>query len=186
VNAGGPWPGRTPDNEDPTAAVMKREPRRSSRDIWDYSNPGSSEYFMTINFILTTIRGAHTFLQTNVFCGCNSAKRYDINTQPMSFFYITFCEQTSHLLCVRMFSTSTRVTSVHGTILNLSANVDIKSSSAVLASDLVMGPYLICERLTSQRYRDFLEIILRVLLGYMSPAGTCPAVVERDIPREAN
>jgi hypothetical protein len=66
--------------------------------------------------------------------------------------------------------------------------------------DIVMGPYLLPDRLTAQRYRNFLEtstglledvpLAVRQRLWFQhdgAPAlplwGRCPAVVERDISR---
>jgi hypothetical protein len=47
-----------------------------------------------------------------------------------ALFYTTFCGQTKRVLRVRVCSASTTVTSGHGIILMLSANVGIKSTSA--------------------------------------------------------
>jgi hypothetical protein len=130
VNAGRPRTVRPPANEDAIISDLEREPWRSSHENWDYPNRGSSKYFITINCIHATTRGAHICFQTVVLYGCNFANGYDINTLQTSSFYATFCGQTTRVLRVRVCSTSTTVISGYGIILMLSANVGIKCASA--------------------------------------------------------
>jgi hypothetical protein len=101
---------RTPANEDAISQLWNEsrgEVHAISHENWDYPNRGSSKYFMMINCIHTTTCGALICFQTIVLYGCNFSNCYDIKT-----------------------STSTTVTSGHGIILMLSANVGIKSTSA--------------------------------------------------------
>jgi hypothetical protein len=126
VNAGRPRTVLSPANED---AITWRSSRDTAPELELSHNRGSSKYFMTINCIHTTTRGAHICFQTIVLYGWNFANGYNINTLRMSSYYITFCGQTKRVLRVRVCSTSTTVTSRHGIILMLSANVDIKPAS---------------------------------------------------------
>jgi hypothetical protein len=58
-----------------------------------------------------------------VLNGCNSANGYDIKTLQMRTFYRTFCQKMTQVLCMRVSLTYTAVTSGHGIIFMLSANV---------------------------------------------------------------
>jgi hypothetical protein len=78
-----------------------RAVEKLTHEDWDYPNRESSKYFMTINCIHTTTRGAHICLQTIVLYGCNFANGYDINSLRMSSFYTTFCGQTKRVLRMR-------------------------------------------------------------------------------------
>jgi hypothetical protein len=42
----------------------------------------------------------------------------------------------------------------------LSMNMNIKSTSAGIVKDIVVGTCLLSDRLTAQRYHDFLETVL--------------------------
>jgi hypothetical protein len=77
-----------------------------------------------------TVSGLHICLQTIILYQCNYANGYDMDTTRLNCFYIMFCAETKFVLRARDGSTSTTATSEHGIILALSANVDIKSSSA--------------------------------------------------------
>jgi hypothetical protein len=71
------------------------------------------------------------------------------------------------VLRVRLCSTSTIVTSGHEIMFTLSANMYIRFSVSVWAGivwDTAVGPCLLCDRLTAQRYHDFLETLLPGLL----------------------
>jgi hypothetical protein len=154
VNAGRPRTVQTPANEDDIITVVEREPWRSSRDI-------ARELGLSQQRVLEVLHddqlhpyhycGANICFQTIVLYRCNFANRYDINTLRMSSFYTTFCGQRKRDLRVRVCSTSTAVTSGHGLILMLSANVGIKSASAsafglVSSGSLSWAPicYLTC------------------------------------------
>jgi hypothetical protein len=89
----------------------------------DYRNEEFSKYFMTINFIHTTTRGAI------VLYGCEFAIGYDIHTLRATSFYLIFSGETKHVLHVTVYSASTAATSGHGMILVLPRNVGMKSAS---------------------------------------------------------
>jgi hypothetical protein len=128
VNAGRPRTARTPTNEDATTAAVEREPWRSSCDIarkLGLSQPRVLEVLHD-----DQLHPYYDSRSAHVSRRCNFVNGYDINTLRMSSFYITFCGQTKRVLRVRVRSASTTVTSGHGIILMLSANVGIKSASA--------------------------------------------------------
>jgi hypothetical protein len=66
------------------------------------------------------------------------------------------------VLRMRVCSTSTTVTSGHGIILMLSANVGPLQRQRLgwYCRVIVVDPYLLPDRLTAQRYRVFLETVL--------------------------
>jgi hypothetical protein len=93
---------------------------------------------MTINCTHTTTRGLHVFPDD-----CPLRMQMYISTLQMCSFYITIRGETEDVLRVRVCSISTTVTSGHGTILMLSANVRITSASACvwirIAGDIFLG-----------------------------------------------
>jgi hypothetical protein len=89
ANAGRSRTVRTPANEDAILQLWNEsrgEAHAISHDNWDYPNRGSSKYFMAINCVHTTTRGAHICFQTIVLYGCNFTNGNDINTLRMSSF----------------------------------------------------------------------------------------------------
>jgi hypothetical protein len=119
----------------------------SSHDNWDYAIRGSSKYFMMINCIHTTC-GVH------ICCHWLSFTDSILHMAMTStHFYITICEQTKHVLHVRVCSTFTAVTFGQRIILMLSKNMGIKYASVSASefglepSDIVMGSYLLPDRL---------------------------------------
>jgi hypothetical protein len=103
----------------------------------------------------------HVCFQTIVLYWCNYVNGYNINTLRINSFYITFCGQMIHVLCVRACSTFTTVTSGHRIILIPSVNMGIKSASAsafrLESSGTLLWARLLLDRLEAQRYRDFLK-----------------------------
>jgi hypothetical protein len=116
---------------------------------------------------------------------------------------ITLCGQTKHALRMRVCSTSTTVTSRQGIILMLSANVDVKSTSASafgLESSVTLPWAPICCLIGwllndivifwKLFYRGCLEVCLCLWgrrCGSSSSSalwGRCRAVVQHDISRK--
>jgi hypothetical protein len=132
----------------------------------------ATKNFMTINCIHNTTRGANICFQTIVLYGCNFANGYDINTLRMSSFL--------HNILWRDEACFTRegVFNVHNSHLWVRDNphtirergYQVRFSVCVWAGiswDIVMSPHLLPDRLTAQRYRDFLETVLPELLEDM-------------------
>jgi hypothetical protein len=99
MNADHPWTVHTTANEDIIVAAMERK----SRIRWDYSNWGSSKYFISISCIHTTICRVHICLKA-IILPYSSVNIYDINTLWVSSFYITFYGLTKHILCMMVCS----------------------------------------------------------------------------------
>jgi hypothetical protein len=123
---------------------------------------------MTINCIPTSTHGDHICFQTINLYGCKFATGYETITLRMNSFYVRFCRHTKHVLRVCVFS-------VHNShhwardkphaLRERGYEVRfIVSFSAGIERGFDLGPYLLPERLTVQRYREFLEI---VLLGFL-------------------
>jgi hypothetical protein len=130
VNAGRPWTVRPSSNEDAIIAALEREPWRCRTRIGTIRTEGpQSTSWRSVASIHTTTPEVHTCFQTIVLYRCNFESDY-ISTLRKSSFYITFLEQTKHVLIVRVRWTSTTVTAGHGIILMLSVNVGIKTASA--------------------------------------------------------
>jgi hypothetical protein len=206
VNAGRSRTVRTPANEDGIIAAVEREPWISSRDIaWELeiSQPRVLEVLHDDQLHLYHYsRSAHLFsddrpLQTQY------ANGYDTNTLRMSSFCTTFCGQTKRVLHVRVCSTSTTVTSGHGIILMVSANVGILSATAsafglVSSGTLSWAPIcywtgwmlndiVIFWKLFYRGYSSCeAEVVVSARRSSSALWGRCPAVVERDISRKVD
>jgi hypothetical protein len=92
---------------------------------------------MTTNCIRTSSCGAHFRFQMIVPYGCNFAKCYDINTLRLSF--VIFRGQTKHMVRVRLCPS----------LGMLSVNMDVSVAGRIVG-DIVLGPYLLPDRLTAQ------------------------------------
>jgi hypothetical protein len=108
-------------------------------------NRGSSKYSASWRSIAhSTTRGAHVCSQAIVLHVRSSAIDCDISKMRVSSSYTTFRVETKDGLRVRACWTSVTVTSGHGMIVMLSANVCIKSASAsafeLVSSRPVFGP----------------------------------------------
>jgi hypothetical protein len=73
-------------------------------------------------------------------------------------------------------SQSTKIASGHRIILTLSAKVGTKSASALvfvagIVDDIAMGTYLVPEKLSAPRHRDFLQNVLPGLLEVVALAA---------------
>jgi hypothetical protein len=120
---------------------------------------------------------------------------WDISTLRMSSVYTTLCGQTKHGLRLRVYSTSTAVTFGHRIILTISEELGIKSASALvfgagIVDDVVMGTYLVPDKLSAPWHRDFLRTVLPGLLEVVTLAARqrlwfqqdgAPARYEEDI-----
>jgi hypothetical protein len=113
----------------------------------------------------------------------------------MSYFNVIFCGHTKHVSRVKLCSAYTTLTYGHGIILMLSANTGTKSTSAsAFVGNIVVGPYLLRERLTAQRYRGFLETVLLsmgrgcifIMAELQHRMWKCLAVVERNLFRKVD
>jgi hypothetical protein len=102
--------------------------------------------------------------QVIILYGSILANGYDINTLRMDFLYEhNILLQTKNGLSARTCSTSTTATAWHGIILMRSAKDQVRFSVSVSAGfvgDLVVGLYLLPDRLTDKRCSDILWIIL--------------------------
>jgi hypothetical protein len=119
---------------------------------------------MTINCIHTTTRGALICFQTIVLYGCSFTNGYDVNTLRISSF-------SQHSVDRRRVFTREGLFSVHNSHLWARDNPHAirergyrvrfsVSLWAGIVGDIVVGSYLLPDRLTDQRYRDCLETVL--------------------------
>jgi hypothetical protein len=134
VNAGRPRTVRRPANEDVIIVDVEREPWTRT----GISQPWVLEVLHDDQYASIPLIAERTCFQTIILYGCNFAKGYDINTLRMSSFYSIFCGQTKRVLRIIVWP---------GTV-----------------GDNAVGHYLLPDRLTAQRYRDFLETVLPGLL----------------------
>jgi hypothetical protein len=125
-----------------------------SHENWDYPNRGSSKYLITINCIHTTTHRAHIRFQMIILHRCNFANGYDINTLRMSSFYTTFCGQMKRVLCMTVCSMSTsHLWAWNNPHAIRECGYQVRFSVSVWAGivgDIVMGPYLLPDRLTAR------------------------------------
>jgi hypothetical protein len=205
VNAGRPWTVRTPANEDAIIAAVEREPWESSRDI-------ARELGLPQPRVLEVLHDD----QMHPYHYSRSAHLFP-DDRPLRMQY---CAWLRHQHAADEFFlhnilwtdeacfTREGVFNVHNSHLWARDNphairergYQVRFSVSVWADivgDVVVGPYLLPDRLTAQRYRDFLETVLPELLEDVRPAlrqmlwfqhdrapahyGKSPAVVERDI-----
>lgn len=82
----------------------------------------------------------------------------------MSSLYANFFRYTKRCLCLSVCSHSTRVIFGHNIILTVSANVSIKPAGFLFSGGIVVGPYLLHEKLDAQQCPDFLETLTPGLL----------------------
>jgi hypothetical protein len=124
---------------------------------------------------------------------------YDINTLWMSSFYIIFCGQMQHPVCMRMCSSSTTVTSVHG--INLMGISSASASAVVLESQgqchwLLSATWLISNMWFSENCstgaawsctsRCEAEVVVSAGWSSSTLCGKCPAVVQCNISRKVD
>jgi hypothetical protein len=110
-------------------------------------------------FIQTTTPEAHICFQMIVLYESNFENGY-INTLRMRSFYIMFCGQTMRVLHFKTCNVhkshfwarqNSRDVLEYGYQVHFTARV-----WARIVGDHVLGPYLLPDRLTAQRHRDFL------------------------------
>jgi hypothetical protein len=131
-----------------------------SQDNWDYPNRALSTYFMTSNCIHTTCSRSARFL-TIVPYGWNSANSYNIKRTADKLFLQEFVSN----VCNDLWARYNHDIREHG--YKVCFRVRVWTATV---EDIVVGPYLLPDRLANQRYRDFLETVLPELLEDLSLA----------------
>jgi hypothetical protein len=129
-----------------------------SHENWSYPNQASSKFFVTTKCNHTT----HFSGSAQLFLDDRPLWMQQHNTNELSLHNILW--KTKHVLRVTVRSVSATVTSGHGIIFILSANVGIRSASTsafgLELSEIVMGPYLL---------PDFRKTVVPGLLADVPP-----------------